>query len=84
MCIRDRLRSDLRGITALVALARRSRAVAAQNLVIGGGLIVCGMFLAAFGHLSPVAAAIVQNAGALAVLLSSARLASERGDGERP
>ena len=78
------LRSDLRGITALVALARRSRAVAAQNLVIGGGLIVCGMFLAAFGHLSPVAAAIVQNAGALAVLLSSARLASERGDGERP
>ena len=77
------LRSDLRGITVLLALARRSRAVAAQNLVIGGGLIACGMFLAAFGYLSPVAAAIVQNAGALAVLLSSARLVSERGDGER-
>ncbi len=77
------LRSDLRGITALLALARKSRGVAGQNLAIGGGLIVCGMFLAAFGYLSPVAAAVVQNAGALAVLLSSARLVSERGDGER-
>lgn len=72
------MRDDLNGLSALLKLGRRNRTVMTQNLLIGVALIVSGIFLAGFGYLTPISAAFLQNAGALGVLFSSARLVSER------
>jgi hypothetical protein len=44
-----------------MAIARRSRRIAEQSVVVGMGLALAGMFLGAFGLLVPVAGAIVQE-----------------------
>jgi Cd2+/Zn2+-exporting ATPase len=68
------LGGDLRGLGTVLRLGRRGRRVTAQNLVIGVALIAGGVLLAGFGYLTPISAAFLQNFGAAAVLLSSARL----------
>jgi Cd2+/Zn2+-exporting ATPase len=75
------MRGDLRSLGTLLRLGGRNRAVTAQNLIIGVALIACGVFLAGFGFLTPISAAFLQNFGALAVLLSSARLVGGGADG---
>jgi Cd2+/Zn2+-exporting ATPase/Cu+-exporting ATPase len=66
--------TDLRRLPQLVRLARRTRAIIAQNaaLAIGGSLVV--MALAGLGAVSPLTGAVVQNVGTLVVLANSARL----------
>jgi Zn2+/Cd2+-exporting ATPase len=78
------VRGDLRSVGLLLRLSRRSRAVTAQNLIIGVALIVTGVLLAGLGYVNPIAAAVLQNAGALAVLFSSARLVGGEVHGDRP
>jgi len=55
------------------AIARRTRAIALQSIVIGLALSGLGMVAAAFGFLTPVAGAILQEAIDVAVILNALR-----------
>jgi heavy metal translocating P-type ATPase len=68
------LRPDLAALPQLIRLADRVRVVMTWNAVIGLGGSVASVALAAAGWLDPVAAAGVQSAGVLAVVLNSGRL----------
>ncbi len=68
------LRTDLRALPQLIRLADRVRAVMTWNAALALGVSVASVALAAAGWLSPVAAAVAQSAGVLAVVLNSGRL----------
>ena len=53
--------------------ARRARAIALQSVTIGIGLSSLGMVLAAFGYLTPVQGALIQEAIDVAVILNALR-----------
>ncbi len=53
--------------------ARRARAIALQSVTVGIGLSTLGMVAAAFGHLSPVQGAILQEVIDAAVILNALR-----------
>jgi heavy metal translocating P-type ATPase len=54
-------------------VARRSRGIAVQSVLVGMGLSLGAMLLGASGHLRPVAGAIVQEAIDVAVILNALR-----------
>lgn len=54
-------------------IARRSRAIALQSVIGGIGLSVIGMFAAAFGYITPVQGALIQEAIDVAVILNALR-----------
>ena len=54
-------------------MARRARNVALQSVVAGIGLSLLGMTVAAFGWLSPVQGALLQEAIDVAVVLNALR-----------
>jgi heavy metal translocating P-type ATPase len=56
-----------------VRIARRSRHIALQSVYVGIGLSVTGMVAAAFGYLTPVQGAILQEAIDVAVILNALR-----------
>ncbi len=56
-----------------VVIAKRSRTIALQSILAGMGLSGVAMGLAAFGHLSPVAGAVTQEAIDVAVILNALR-----------
>ena len=56
-----------------VEIARRSRNIAVESVVAGIGLSVLGMVAAAFGYLTPVQGALVQEAIDVAVILNALR-----------
>lgn len=60
-------------IPAAIQAARRSRSIALQSVYAGIGLSVVGMIIAAFGHLTPVQGALVQEAIDVAVILNALR-----------
>ncbi len=62
----DRLKSG-------IEIARRSRRIAVESVAAGIGLSALGMIAAAFGHLSPVQGALVQEAIDVAVILNALR-----------
>ena len=53
--------------------ARRSRSIALQSVYAGIGLSVVGMSVAAFGHLTPVQGAVIQEAIDDAAILNALR-----------
>jgi cation transport ATPase len=57
-----------------IEIARRSRRIAAQSVVAGIGLSVAGMIAAAFGYLTPVQGALLQEAIDVAVILNALRV----------
>ncbi len=65
----DRLDPLLSG----VEIARRSRGIALQSVFVGIGLSCAGMVAAAFGYLSPVEGALLQEAIDVAVILNALR-----------
>ena len=65
-------------IAEAISIARRSRRIAEQSVVIGMGLAFGGMLLGAFGLLVPVAGAIVQECIDVFAILNSLR--ALRGD----
>jgi heavy metal translocating P-type ATPase len=65
----DRLDRLLAG----VGIAQRARRIALQSVVAGIGLSVAGMVAAAFGHLTPVEGAILQEVIDVAVILNALR-----------
>ena len=62
----DRLRSG-------IEIARRSRRIAVESVVAGIGLSILGMTAAAFGYLTPVEGALLQEAIDVAVILNALR-----------
>ncbi len=64
---------DLGRLAATLRAARRARAIALQSVTIGIGLSTLGMIVAAFGYLSPVQGALIQEAIDVAVILNALR-----------
>nr|WP_305799135.1 heavy metal translocating P-type ATPase [Roseococcus sp. SDR] len=60
-------------LAGTLSAARRARAIALQSVTIGIGLSSLGMVLAAFGHLTPVQGALIQEAIDVAVILNALR-----------
>ena len=56
-----------------IEIARRSRTIALESVVAGIGLSVLGMIAAAFGYLTPVQGALLQEAIDVAVILNALR-----------
>lgn len=56
-----------------IEIARRSRKIALESVIAGIGLSVLGMIAAAFGYLTPVQGALLQEAIDVAVILNALR-----------
>ncbi|MFL1877244.1 heavy metal translocating P-type ATPase, partial [Hansschlegelia beijingensis] len=56
-----------------IEIARRARRIALESVVAGIGLSVVGMIAAAFGYLTPVQGALLQEAIDVAVILNALR-----------
>ncbi|MCW1842066.1 heavy metal translocating P-type ATPase [Prosthecomicrobium hirschii] len=71
-------------VAEAVAIARRTRRIALESILVGMGLSVVAMLAAAVGWLTPVAGALVQEAIDLAVILNALRaLGAPFGSGRR-
>jgi heavy metal translocating P-type ATPase len=64
-------------------IARRSRGIALQSVLVGMGLSLVGMLVAAGGWLVPVLGAVVQEAIDVTVILNSLRALGERRPAQR-
>ena len=64
-----------------LAIARRAHGIARQSVLVGMGLSVAGMLVAAAGYLPPLAGALFQEAIDVAVILNALRALG--GEGER-
>lgn len=64
---------DLDRLVPAVEIAQRSRVIALESVYAGIGLSVIGMIAAAFGYLTPVGGALVQEAIDVAVILNALR-----------
>ncbi len=60
-------------IAPAIAIARRARTIALQSVWVGLGLSGIGMVAAAFGYLTPVQGALIQEAIDVAVILNALR-----------
>ena len=67
------LDSSLRKVDEVIHIARRIRSIALQSALGGMAMSAIGMFVAAFGFLSPIAGAIVQEIIDLAAVLNALR-----------
>ena len=67
------LDSSLERVDELLHIGRRMRAIALQSAIGGMGLSVIGMFVAASGHLPPVAGAIAQEVIDVLAVLNALR-----------
>jgi cation transport ATPase len=67
------LTDRLKPVADALAIARRTRGIALQSVVAGLGLSGVAMVFAAFGYLSPVAGALLQEAIDVAVILNALR-----------
>lgn len=56
-----------------IAIAQGARRIALQSVVVGIGLSIAGMLAAAFGYLTPVQGALLQEAIDVAVILNALR-----------
>jgi heavy metal translocating P-type ATPase len=61
-----------------IAIARRSRVIALESVYVGLGLSVAGMIAAAFGHITPVQGALLQEVIDVAVILNALRALRDR------
>jgi heavy metal translocating P-type ATPase len=64
-------------IAPAIAIARRSRRIALESVLAGIGLSACGMIAAAFGYLTPVQGALLQEVIDVAVILNALRALGE-------
>lgn len=68
------MRNDLRLLPFVLCLSRATRKIIHQNLGAGLLFIGGGVVLSSMGWLNPIVAALLHHAGALGVILNSARL----------
>lgn len=72
-------------VAEAIAIATRSRSIALQSVGAGIGLSVVGMIVAAFGLITPVQGAVLQEVIDVAVILNALRaLGAGRGEGPSP
>jgi heavy metal translocating P-type ATPase len=64
-------------IAEAIGIARRTRAIALQSVIVGLGLSGLGMIAAAWGFLPPIAGALAQEAIDVAVVLNALRCLGE-------
>jgi P-type E1-E2 ATPase len=64
-------------IAEAIRIARRTRAIALQSVIVGLGLSCVGMIAAAFGYLPPIAGAVAQEVIDVAVVLNALRCLGE-------
>ncbi|WP_374730624.1 heavy metal translocating P-type ATPase [Aliirhizobium terrae] len=64
---------ELKALAKAMTIARRSRRIALESAVAGLGLSITAMIVAAFGYLSPVQGALLQEGIDLAVILNALR-----------
>ena len=67
-------------IVPAIRIARRTRFIALEGVYAGIGLSVAGMIAAAFGYLTPVQGALLQEAIDVAVILNALRVLGNEGD----
>jgi len=68
------MNNDLRRIPFFFALARKARLFMNQNLVLGLGFILLGLYFSTVGIVTPVIAAVLHSASSLIIIFNSARL----------
>jgi Cd2+/Zn2+-exporting ATPase/Cu+-exporting ATPase len=68
------MNNNLMNIPFVVSLARQTRRVIYQNLVLSIGITAVMMTLSALGVISALAGTVLHNFGAFAVLLNSSRI----------
>ena len=68
------MNNDLRRIPFFIALARKTKVLMHQNLAIGLGFIIIGVYFAILGNITPVGAALLHSISSLLVIFNSARL----------
>jgi heavy metal translocating P-type ATPase len=73
----------LGGLADAVRIARRTRAIAWQSVLVGMGLSMVAMVVAAAGYLTPVAGALLQEGIDLAVILNALRAVRTPGRWQR-
>jgi P-type E1-E2 ATPase len=64
-------------VVTAICIARRSRFIALESVYAGIGLSVVGMIAAAFGYLTPVQGALIQEVIDVAVILNALRALGE-------
>jgi heavy metal translocating P-type ATPase len=69
---------DLGRLVPAIEIAQRSRVIALQSVYAGIGLSVIGMIAAAFGYITPVRGALLQEAIDVAVILNALRALGDR------
>lgn len=67
-------------IVPAIRIARRARFIALESVAVGIGLSIAGMIAAAFGYLTPVQGALLQEAIDVAVILNALRVLGNQGD----
>lgn len=60
-------------VLTAIRIARRSRFIALQSVIVGMGLFILAMVATAFGHLPPVEGALLQEAIDIAVIFNALR-----------
>jgi len=68
------MNNDLRRIPFFFALARKARLFMNQNLAMGLGFILLGLYFSTIGVVTPVVAAVLHSASSLIIIFNSARL----------
>ena len=71
------MNNNLDNIPFVIALAKRTRRIIYQNLVLSVCISLIMLALSAFGVISALAGSILHNCGAFAVLLNSSRILKE-------
>jgi heavy metal translocating P-type ATPase len=70
---------DLGHLVPAIEIAQRSRVIALESVYVGIGLSVIGMIVAAFGYITPVQGALLQELIDVAVILNALRALKVRG-----
>ncbi len=68
------MNNDLRRIPFFIGLARKARLFMNQNLAMGLGFILLGLYFSTVGIVTPIAAAVLHSASSLIIIFNSARL----------
>lgn len=67
------LGGDLSDITRVIAISKRTLSIAKQSIIVGIGISIVGMTLAAFGYIPPVAGAFMQETIDILVIINALR-----------
>ena len=67
-------------VVPAIRIARRAKLIALESVYVGIGLSITGMIAAAFGYLTPIQGALLQEVIDVAVILNALRVLREQDD----